>query len=94
MNDKLKQLRPQRGNYYISMDPMRLAENMYADRLFIFYRSSLNVGRVKNELQSLPDWETIPAVRANKVYYLHEYWNGEDAITSEATLEHFPDLWE
>lgn len=94
MSEKHGQLRPQRGSYYISLDPKRLAVLLHADRLFVFYRSSLSEAKARNELHRLPDWDGLPAVRAGKVYYLHEQWNGEDALCSEAVLEHFADFWE
>lgn len=38
------------------------------------------------ELQGLPGWEEHPAVRAGKVYYIHEYWNGDDAFSGFAVV--------
>ncbi|MEJ8306850.1 helix-turn-helix domain-containing protein [Saccharibacillus sacchari] len=93
-DEKFKRLRPRKGEYYIALDPESIAETLIADRLFVFYQSGFTAEKVQTELQNLADWQTLPAVRADRVHYMHERWNGEDALSSMRLIEHFPDLWD
>lgn len=93
MDERIQRLRPARGHYYISIAPDRLGEYAVGDRLFVFIHSERRASAALSELNRWPDWNRLPAVRTGKVHYLDSFWNLDDALTSQLTLEHFPDLW-
>jgi len=93
MDERVRRLRPARGDYYISITPDRLGEYAVGDRLFVFIDAERRASAALSELNRWPDWNRLAAVRTGKVHYLDSFWNLDDALTSRLTLEHFPDLW-
>ncbi|MBP1992082.1 helix-turn-helix domain-containing protein [Paenibacillus eucommiae] len=89
----IQHIRPNHGNYYIHVDPNLLEQYAVGDRLFILARPSNNMPAVKKDLQSLPGWSTLPAVKNGSVHFLSSIWNSDDAWTSSYTLNHFTRLW-
>ncbi len=72
--------------------------------LFLFtverYRYSsikLNSGDKENqkafeELKQEPLWNSLPAVKNNKVHSIEDKWNYDDMTTSNMFLEEFPNM--
>ncbi|MFF2885516.1 helix-turn-helix domain-containing protein [Paenibacillus sp. NPDC057967] len=93
MDERIQQMRPARGHYYISIAPDRLREFAVGDRLFVFIHSNQHISAAMSELNRWPDWARLPAVQSGKVHVLDSFWNSDDALTSRLALEQFPALW-
>lgn len=93
IDKRVQQMRPARGNYYISIDPHRLEQYAVGDRVFVFTRPDRLASAAVAELTRWPNWDKLFAVQSGKVHYLESFWNLDDALTSQMALDRFADLW-
>ncbi len=70
-----------------------LHETLIGDHLFVLLSADKEAQKAFDELkQEPPLWNSLPAVKNNKVHFIEDKWNYDDMTTSSMLLEEFPNM--
>ncbi|QDQ00497.1 ABC transporter substrate-binding protein [Lysinibacillus fusiformis] len=91
MDEKVQALQPNSGPY-IQISEESMHDTLVGDYLFVLLSADKEAQKAFEELQQKPLWNSLPAVKNNKIYYIEDKWNYDDMTTSEMLLEEFPNM--
>ncbi|MFJ7700242.1 ABC transporter substrate-binding protein [Lysinibacillus fusiformis] len=88
---KAQALQPNSGPY-IEITKETLHETLVGDQLFVLISADKEAQNAFEELKQEPLWNSLPAVKNNKVYFIEDKWNYDDMTTSNMLLKEFPNM--
>ncbi len=91
MDEKVQALQPNSGPY-IEITKETLHETLVGDQLFVLISGDKEAQKAFDELTQEPLWNSLPAVKNNKVHFIEDKWNYDDMTTSNMLLEEFPNI--
>lgn len=91
MDEKVQALQPNSGPY-IEITKETLHETLMGDQLFVLISADKEAQKAFEELKQEPLWNSLPAVKNNKVHFIEDKWNYDDMTTSNMLLEEFPNM--
>lgn len=91
MDEKVQALQPNSGPY-IEITQETLHETLVGDHLFVLISAYKEAQNAFEELKQEPLWNSLPAVKNNKVYFIEDKWNYDDMTTSNMLLKEFPNM--
>ncbi len=91
MEEEVQALKPNSGPY-IEIAEETMHETLVGDRLIVLLSADKDSQKAFEELQQLPLWQSLPAVKNNNVHYIEDKWNYTDMTTSEMLLEKLPKM--
>jgi len=91
MDEKVQALQPNSGPY-IEITPEVLHETLVGDHLFVVLSADKEAQQAFEELKQEPLWNSLPAVKNNKVHFIEDKWNYDDMTTSNMLLKEFPNM--
>ena len=91
IDEKVQALQPNSGPY-IEITKETLHETLVGDQLFVLISADKEAQNAFEELKQEPLWNSLPAVKNNKVYFIEDKWNYDDMTTSNMLLKEFPNM--
>lgn len=64
----------------------------FDDSFFVLLYADKEAQNAFEKLKQEPLWNSLPAVKNNKVYFIEDKWNYDDMTTSNMLLKEFPNM--